>query len=103
MGTWFPGSPGKSRPGGGTNIQNPKSYLPCGGVCQNTEVEVSMPIDQGQLFEKDRFGYNREEYKHHGLEPNGTMGAREGAPPKKFSSLSLPMKSLARNSWGMGS
>ena len=43
-----------------------------------------MPIDQGQLFEKDRFGYNREEYKHHGLEPHGTTGGQGGGAIKEI-------------------
>jgi hypothetical protein len=70
--------------GGGTNIQIPKSYLSCGGVCQNTEVEVKMTKDQGHLFEEDRFGCHKEEYKHHVLELHGREGGQEGGAIKKI-------------------
>ena len=54
--------------GGGTFKQIPKSYLSCGGIFQNTEIEVKMPSDQSQLFERDRAGSYMKEVKHHGLE-----------------------------------
>merc|ERR1719318_478462 len=70
--------------GGGTVKQIPKSYPSCGGICQNSEVEVQMAIDQSQMFERDRAGSNMEGYKHHGLGPRGTKWGQGGGAIKKI-------------------
>ena len=56
-----------------------------------------MSSDQGHLFEEDRVGNYRKEYKHHGLEPLGIKRGQGGAPLNKFSSLSLPVENTIPN------
>ena len=43
-----------------------------------------MPNAKGQLFEEDRVGNHREEYKHHGLEPFGTKRGQGGDATKEI-------------------